>query len=87
MGTRAGSPRLRHLRQRRLRLRAPRARLDRGRAQLLPAYAGLLLLDELEHLGRLLGDIERPFVLVSGGAKVEDKLGVLRNLGGRADTC
>jgi phosphoglycerate kinase len=54
-------------------------------AHLLPAYAGLLLLDELEHLGRLLGEIERPFVLVSGGAKVEDKLGVLRNLGGRAD--
>ena len=54
-------------------------------AHLLPAYAGLLLLDELEHLGRLLGDIERPFVLISGGAKVEDKLGVLRNLGGRAD--
>ncbi len=57
-----------------------------GVAQLLPAYAGLLLLDELEHLGRLLGEIERPFVLISGGAKVEDKLGVLRNLGGRADT-
>jgi phosphoglycerate kinase len=56
-----------------------------GVAHLLPAYAGLLLLDELEHLGRLLGDIERPFVLISGGAKVEDKLGVLRNLGGRAD--
>jgi phosphoglycerate kinase len=55
-------------------------------AHLLPAYAGLLLLDELAHLGRLLGDVERPFVLVSGGAKVEDKLGVLRNLGGRADT-
>lgn len=55
-------------------------------AQLLPAYAGLLLLAELEHLGRLLGDVERPFVLVSGGAKVEDKLGVLRNLGGRATT-
>ena len=34
---------------------------------------------------RLLGDVERPFVLVSGGAKVEDKLGVLKNLGGRAD--
>jgi phosphoglycerate kinase len=57
-----------------------------GVAHLLPAYAGLLLLDELEHLGRLLGDIERPFVLISGGAKVEDKLGVLRNLGGRANT-
>ena len=55
-------------------------------AHLLPAYAGLLLLAELEHLGRLLGDVQRPFVLISGGAKVEDKLGVLRNLGGRADT-
>src|SRR4029079_11719662 len=57
-----------------------------GVAHLLPAYAGLLLLDELEHLGRLLGDVERPFVIVSGGAKVDDKLGVLQNLGGRADT-
>jgi phosphoglycerate kinase len=55
-------------------------------ARLLPAYAGLLLLDELEHLVRLLGEVERPFVLVSGGAKVEDKLGVLRHLGDRADT-
>ena len=55
-------------------------------AHVLPAYAGLLLLDELEHLGRLLGDIERPFVLVTGGAKVEDKLGVLEHIGGRADT-
>jgi len=55
-------------------------------AHVLPAYAGLLLLDELRHLGRLLGDVERPFVLVTGGAKVEDKLGVLRQLGGRADT-
>src|SRR4051794_35133711 len=55
-------------------------------ARLLPAYAGLLLLAELEHLGKLLGDVERPFVLISGGAKVDDKLGVLENLGGRADT-
>jgi phosphoglycerate kinase len=56
-----------------------------GVAELLPAYAGLLLLAELEHLGRLLGEVERPFVLVTGGAKVADKLGVLKNLGGRAD--
>ncbi len=56
-----------------------------GVAQLLPAYAGLLLERELEMLGRLLGDVERPFVLVAGGAKVEDKLGVLANLGARAD--
>jgi phosphoglycerate kinase len=56
-----------------------------GVAEILPAYAGLLLERELEHLGRLLGEVEHPFVLISGGAKVEDKLGVLRNLGGRAD--
>ncbi len=54
-------------------------------AHLLPAYAGLLLLAELEHLGRLLGEVERPFVIVSGGAKVEDKVAVLTNLGSRAD--
>ena len=54
-------------------------------AHLLPAYAGLLLLAELDHLGRLLGDVEHPFVLIAGGAKVDDKLAVLENLGGRAD--
>jgi phosphoglycerate kinase len=56
-----------------------------GVAHLLPAYAGLLLLAELRNLGRLLADVERPFVIVSGGAKVEDKVGVLENLGSRAD--
>jgi 3-phosphoglycerate kinase len=57
-----------------------------GVAKLLPAYAGLLLERELEELGKLLGEVDHPFVLISGGAKVEDKLGVLRNLGRRADT-
>ena len=56
-----------------------------GVAHILPAYAGLLLEQELEMLGRLLGDVERPFVLVAGGAKVDDKLGVLVNLGQQAD--
>ena len=56
-----------------------------GVAQLLPTYAGLLLERELTELGKLLGDVERPFVLISGGAKVDDKLDVLKNLGGKAD--
>jgi phosphoglycerate kinase len=56
-----------------------------GVAELLPAYAGLLLERELRELGKLLGDVGHPFVLISGGAKVEDKLGVLQKLGGKAD--
>ena len=55
-------------------------------SRLLPAYAGLLLLAELEHLGRLLESPEHPFVAIVGGAKVEDKIGVLRSLSERADT-
>jgi phosphoglycerate kinase len=55
-------------------------------AHVLPAFAGLLLEQELEQLGKLLApDVGHPFLLISGGAKVEDKLGVLRNLGTRAD--
>ena len=58
-----------------------------GVAHVLPAYAGLLLLEELRNLGALLGDdVARPFVIISGGAKVEDKVGVLENLGSRADS-
>ena len=56
-----------------------------GVAHLLPAYAGLLLERELEELGSLLEGPERPFVAVLGGAKVEDKIDVLRSLGERAD--
>jgi phosphoglycerate kinase len=57
-----------------------------GVAELLPSYAGLLLERELQELGKLLAEVEHPFVLISGGAKVDDKLGVLQNLGGKADS-
>ena len=55
-------------------------------AHLLPAYAGLLLERELDELGALLEDPAHPFVAVLGGAKVEDKLGVVRSLCERADS-
>ena len=54
-------------------------------AHLLPAYAGLLLEQELEQLGKLIESPEHPFVTIVGGAKVEDKIGVLRSLSERAD--
>ncbi len=56
-----------------------------GVTQHLPSVAGLLLVRELEALGALLDPAERPFVVVLGGAKVSDKLGVIANLGRRAD--
>jgi phosphoglycerate kinase len=57
-----------------------------GVAELLPAYAGLLLERELAELGKLLGEVELPYVAIVGGVKVEDKIGVLRSLADRADT-
>jgi phosphoglycerate kinase len=46
----------------------------------LPAYAGLLLETEIESLGRLLGHPKKPFLVVMGGAKVADKIGVIERL-------
>lgn len=53
---------------------------------LRPAVAGLLVLRELEALGRLRGELERPFVVCLGGAKVGDKIDLLEAFLGRADT-
>lgn len=49
------------------------------------AAAGLLMADELEHLGRVLEHPDRPFVAMLGGAKVSDKLEVIENLIPRVD--
>lgn len=57
-----------------------------GVAHQLPAYAGLLVEAEVAHLGRLLGDVRRPYVVVVGGAKADDKIGMLAHLGALADT-
>jgi phosphoglycerate kinase len=54
-------------------------------AQLLPHAAGGLVLAEVEALQRLTGSPERPFVVVLGGSKVSDKLGVIDALLGKAD--
>ncbi len=49
-------------------------------ARALPAYAGGLVLAEVEVLKKLTEDLARPYVVVLGGAKVSDKLGVIANL-------
>jgi phosphoglycerate kinase len=57
-----------------------------GVAHYLPAAAGYLLKKELEVLGNALDNPERPFVAILGGAKVSDKIGVIRNLINKVDT-
>ena len=57
-----------------------------GVAERLPAAAGLLLEEEIDYLDGVLKDPSRPFVAILGGAKVSDKLGVIKSLLGTADT-
>lgn len=54
-----------------------------GVPKYLPSAAGLLLNKEIAMLGRALKP-KKPFVLVLGGAKVSDKIGVIENLGKKA---
>ena len=56
-----------------------------GVAHLLPAYAGLLLENELEQLTAVVESPQRPLVVVLGGAKVSDKVGVIDRFLGIAD--
>jgi phosphoglycerate kinase len=54
-------------------------------AQRLPHAMGTLVATEIDVLRRLTVDPERPYVVVLGGSKVSDKLGVIDNLLGKAD--
>lgn len=57
-----------------------------GLAHVLPAYAGYLIAREVESLERVKSDPEKPYVVVLGGAKVSDKIGVIENMLTKADT-
>lgn len=56
-----------------------------GVAKHLPAYVGIGLQAELEHLTPLLHEPKRPFIVVLGGAKISDKVGALQHLSRVAD--
>lgn len=57
-----------------------------GIAAFLPAVAGFLLEKEILYLGQAIEDPKRPFVAILGGAKISDKIGVIRNLLDKADS-
>ena len=56
-----------------------------GIAKLRPAYAGLLMEKEIANLGMLVHNPEHPFAAIIGGAKVSDKIKVLKNLLAKVD--
>lgn len=56
-----------------------------GVAKYLPAVAGFLMEKEIQYLGQAIADPKRPFVAILGGAKISDKIGVIRNLLQKAD--
>lgn len=57
-----------------------------GVPNLIPAYLGLLMQHEVDTLSRLLDEPGHPFVAIIGGAKVSDKLAILKHLVTRVDT-
>lgn len=56
-----------------------------GVAHYLPAVAGFLMEKEIKYLGEAIANPKRPFVAILGGAKIVDKIGVIRNLLTKAD--
>ena len=57
-----------------------------GVARFIPAVAGFLMEEEIRYLGQAIANPKRPFVAILGGAKISDKIDVIRNLLGKADT-
>ncbi|EKD24119.1 MAG: hypothetical protein ACD_81C00106G0011 [uncultured bacterium] len=53
--------------------------------KLLPSCAGLLLESELLHLDRAMHNHEHPLVVILGGAKMTDKMGLIKGFIGKAD--
>lgn len=58
----------------------------RALAEILPSYAGPLIVRETEMLGAVRDNPRKPFVLILGGAKVSDKIGVVENMLKKVDT-
>ena len=56
-----------------------------GVASFLPAYSGLLVKKELDIMGKAISDPNRPLVLIMGGSKVSDKIGVIDHMLSLAD--
>jgi phosphoglycerate kinase len=56
-----------------------------GVAKYLPSVAGFLMEKEIQYLGQAVTNPKHPFVAILGGAKISDKIGVIRNLLGKAD--
>jgi len=56
-----------------------------GVARFLTAVAGFLMEKEIIYLGQAIADPKRPFIAILGGAKISDKIGVIRNLLTKAD--
>ena len=56
-----------------------------GVAHFLPAVSGFLLEKEIKYLGQAIDNPKRPFVAILGGAKISDKIGVIKNLLTKAD--
>ena len=56
-----------------------------GVAHFLPAASGFLLEKEIKYLGEVVANPEHPFAAILGGAKISDKIGVIKNLLTKAD--